>query len=131
MFKKLVILMVCFIGAEAMAANKGYYGKVLHIILSQTGTCTHSTDTEDQVCHEGSSFFVYIDNQDIIDNCAYGRVRFDISVFGVGRTKAAFSMATTALVSDRQFGVVVNLDALSPTGGCDVAANTSTGAMLK
>lgn len=113
MNKYILAILIMFTSMQAYAANAWYFGSVTQVI-------THQDD---------GSFIVYLDNQTIKDTCLYKRVNFTVANMGLERTKVAMSMAMTALVSGKQFGVVVDL----PTQGsiCSVPSSSSQGAGIK
>ena len=112
--KKIIISMVImFLSANVHAVNTWYFGTVTQVITYQ----------------DDGSFMVYLDNQEIKNTCAYKRVNFTVTNMGAERTKAALSMAMTALVGGKQYGVVVDLP---PQGSvCSVPSSSSQGAGIK
>lgn len=62
------------------------------------------------ITYEGDgSFTVYMDDASIQSICESGRVRVEVSNLGIERTKAAFSMALTALTTGKTYEVVLDL----------------------
>jgi len=81
--------------------------------------------------HAGRGWELYrlTDNPNILTVCAYKRVNFNAVDMGAERTKAALSMAMSAFISGKQFGVVVDL----PTQGavCTASPSSTQGAGIK
>ncbi|AKE51277.1 hypothetical protein [Kangiella geojedonensis] len=113
--KKLILaVVITLLSSTGSATNAWYWGEVTQVM----------TFTDD------GSFFVTIDNGDIATNCNYSRIRFTVTDMGSERTKAALSMALTALTAGKQFGVVVDLDQTT-SSNCYASSTSSQGAAIK
>lgn len=111
--KTLLIAIVTFFSVSSFAGNTWYYGEVTRI----------------QTYESDGSFQIYVDNQDLITNCLYQRVNFRVANMGAERTKAALSMAMTAFVSGKEWGVVV--DIVNPNEVCEASSTASQGAGIQ
>lgn len=106
-------ILTILLSGSANAANSWYWGEVNRVL-------TLGSD---------GSFLIYIDNSTIVENCAHERIVFQVSDMGSERTKAALTMAMTAFVSGKLYGVVVDL----PSAGnvCYASATSTQGAGLR
>jgi len=110
---KIVVMLLIVSSPNTFAANSWYWGAV----------------TQVQTYQPDGSFQIYINNTSITSVCSAARVNFEVVDMGAERTRAAMSMAMTALVSGKEFGVVVDL----PTSGqiCKASATASQGAGIR
>ncbi|WP_459924012.1 hypothetical protein [Desulfatiferula olefinivorans] len=110
-----IILSVILTASSAYAKNSWKYGHVTHI----------------QTLGSDGSFMVYMDNETVKAVCQYQRVYFRVSDMGVERTKLAYSMALSAYLSGKRWGVVIDLPTEIPDDymqSCDASSTASQGA---
>lgn len=55
---------------------------------------------------ERGSFFVHFEDDDTLDHCKYDRVYFLTGRLGNGRVEMAYTMAMSAMMAGREFGLV-------------------------
>ena len=95
MIKYIAAIFLLIFSLQTHAINTWYRGPVIRVVVDR----------------DDGSFFVQSGNPTIESTCAYKRIYFRVSDMGAERTKAALSMAMTALVTGRDFGIVVDLPA--------------------
>ncbi len=113
MSKYLIFLITFFIGASAHAGNAWYWGNITRI----------NTNGSD------GSFEIYIDNPTIQNVCQDQLVFFKVNNMGLERTKSALSLALSALMGGKEWGVVVDLP--SSGGQCYASSTASQGAGIR
>lgn len=106
-------MLAILVSGSTNAGNSWHWGKVSKI----------------QTLDSDGSFLLYTDNSEINQTCAYDRVEFRVTDMGIDRTKAALSMAMTAMVSGVEYGVVVDL----PSSGeiCYASPTSTQGAGIR
>lgn len=113
MNRYLLFLLLIAFNTNVYSDNHWYWGEISRI----------STLGDD------GSFEIYLDNQDIVSRCLYDRVYFKASDMGLERTKAALSMALSAFVAGKSWGVVIDLPETEQA--CYASPTASQGAGIK
>jgi len=98
---------------SVQAGNSWYWGKVLSV----------------NTAGADGSFEIFLDNPSIKTNCLHDRVYFKVVDMGAERTKVALSMALSAFVSEKQWGVVIDLPASE--GTCSASSTASQGSGIR
>lgn len=104
--KIILSVLILLFSQTGFTANAWHWGKVTKII-------TYQSD---------GSFYVYIENENLKIGCIHKRVRYVATSIGLESTKAAMSLALSALHSGRDFGTVVDIPATS-SEVCNAAGN--------
>ena len=125
--KKIMMIIATFaglmLGANVYAVNATYSGTVTQIVTANTSA----------IVGGDGSFYIYVDNPDLISQCPHQRVLVRVSDMGEERSKIILALALTALTTGNELGLVVNFDDLTNVyaNECIVAPTTSLGASLK
>ncbi|MFT5083883.1 MAG: hypothetical protein ACI9Y1_001935 [Lentisphaeria bacterium] len=106
--KIFIVIMFLAFSSSCYSINAWYWGDVTQI----------------QTLSADGSFRVYSDNANIAETCSNKRVDFRVGDMGTERTKAALSLAMTAFVSGKEYGLVIDLPAAQ--GAICVASATAT-----
>lgn len=113
LFSQLLLTLALSFSAQAFAGNAWYWGKVTLI----------------ETLNPDGSFLVYLDNASIKNVCLHDRVQFNVSEMGAERTQAAMTMALTAFISGREWGVVLDLPATEEV--CHASPTATQGAGIR
>lgn len=113
LLKILVLVSSFFAISSVQAGNAWYWGNITRI----------NTNGAD------GSFEIYLDNPTLQATCQDQLVFFKVSDMGLERTKHALSLALSAYMVGKEWGVVINL----PTSGsqCYASSTASQGAGIR
>ena len=113
MTKYVLFLLTFFVTVSAQASDAWYWGNVTRII-------TNGSD---------GSFEILIDNPTIQSVCQNQIVFFKVNDMGLERTKNALSLALSAFMAGKEWGVVVDLPLTD--GPCYASSTASQGAGIR